>query len=105
MRRRIVLERDVCVVRDTSEGAELRGPARLSPGAPITLVGLRGTDGARTDRAAVMHSWRLHAMGSNGPIYRGLCRWIPPGEHQLPADGEEHARPGDFTSTFRWHHS
>jgi len=80
---RVVLGRDVDVVRQTKDGLELDGYIRLRPGFVVELVA--GGGGPRWPGGiAIVWSWRLRALGRRGPIYRGECRWRRPSGHELP---------------------
>lgn len=76
MRARVVVGRDVDVIHAGAEIIELVGRVRLRPGFIIEISPGR----ARTDwttAQATVESWRIRVLGSNGPIYRGVCRWYP----------------------------
>ena len=76
MRPRVVIGRDVDVIRDGPDEIELIGRVRLRPGFVVDI-----TPGAKRPRPsagpAMVQSWRIRVLGSNGPIYRGVCRWYP----------------------------
>jgi hypothetical protein len=61
--------RDFVLLREDDSGVEIESEARLSPGRVIELLSPERT------RRAVVWSWWLVAVGSDGPIYRGACRW------------------------------
>lgn len=84
MRTKVFLGRDVEVVRETKDGLELDGHIRLRPGFVVEVLSVRG--GMTTPGGpALVWSWRIHALGSRGPIYRGICRWQRPQGNELPA--------------------
>jgi hypothetical protein len=73
IRARIEVGRHVDSVAETHEGIELTGRVRLHPGRPVDVV--TRPLGAPVIRRAVVASWRIVALGSSGPIYRGMCHW------------------------------
>jgi hypothetical protein len=79
---RLVIGRDADVIRETEDGLELHGRVRLRPG---FVVEVAPRPGGRTARSMLVWTWRLRAVGSDGPIYRGLCRWHRPEGNGLPA--------------------
>lgn len=66
--------RGLSVVAEDEQGVELEGPARLSPGRAIVLVGVASAP-ARGRRAYVA-SWRVLRLARGGLIYRGYCVWL-----------------------------
>jgi hypothetical protein len=95
MKTKIFLGRDVEVVRETKDGLELDGYIRLRPGFLVEVLSVRGGTMTRGG-SAVVWSWRIRALGSRGPIYRGTCRWhrtkgneLPAGSAALPPTAEE----------------
>lgn len=60
------------VLRADEAGVELEGPIRLAPGRTVDVV----WEDERSERLAVVWTWVLVRMGSTGPVYRGLCRWV-----------------------------
>ena len=72
---RVFVGRDVNVVRETGDGLDLAGRVRLRPGHSVVVVLPRPIAGDETTRRAVVWSWNLVALGSGGPLYRGLCHW------------------------------
>ncbi len=86
MHTRVFLGRDVEVVRETREGVELDGRIRLRPGFVVELISVR-KERPLPAGPAIVWSWRIHALGSDGPIYRGFCRWHAWRGNELPADG------------------
>jgi hypothetical protein len=73
IRARIEIGRNVESVAETHEGIELTGRLRLHPGRPVDVV--TRPLGVPLIRRAVVSSWRVVALGSAGPIYRGTCHW------------------------------
>jgi hypothetical protein len=73
IRARIEVGRNVEPVAETHEGIELTGRVRLHPGRPVDVV--TRPLGVPLIRRAVVFSWRIVALGSTGPIYRGTCHW------------------------------
>ena len=73
--RRIQIGHHVRVVADTGDGLQLEGATRLLPGHPIDLL-LDATRGATGPiRRAVVVTWTVERLGSEGPTYAGRCRW------------------------------
>ena len=101
MASRLVIGRDAEVIRETDDGVEVEARVRLRPGFVIE-VAPRVAGGAGRSGAALVWSWRLLAVGSAGPTYRGICRWHRPEGNQLPAGtrqvpwrpGKDDAAPG-----------
>lgn len=73
---RVHLGRDVEVVGQQAETVELMGRVRLRPGALVEL--LAGSADSGSARVARVESWVLVELGSDGPMFRGLCRWGGP---------------------------
>jgi hypothetical protein len=72
-RRRCVVGRDVRVVDVRPGEVEIESALRLRPGAVIDVH----DEGVRP---AVVVSWAVTRLGSDGTVYRGRCRWLePPG--------------------------
>jgi len=71
MRSRLQLGRDARVLRESDEEVELESRERLAPGR--TVIMFRSSNDA--GRVAVVVGWRLVDVGSQGPVYRGCCRW------------------------------
>jgi hypothetical protein len=91
---RLVIGRDAELVRETPDGVELAGRTRLRPGFLVEVAARpegRGSPGG----VALVWTWRLHAVGSAGPIFRGFCRWHRRGGHDLPADTRAGAAPAE----------
>jgi hypothetical protein len=80
---KLVLGRDADVVRETTDGLELDGRVRLRPGFVVEVLPRLG-ERALPCRVALVWTWRLRAVGSNGPIYRGICRWHRASGQELP---------------------
>ena len=74
IRSRLEIGREVEALSENPEGVELRGRVRLHPGRPVELV-VRGAGVTPVVRRALVLSWKVAALGSNGPMYRGACRW------------------------------
>jgi hypothetical protein len=72
----VIVGRDVEVLDDGPEEVELVGKVRLRPGFVIEIVP-RPRSARRLTGTALVLSWRVRVLGSNGPIYRGVCRWFP----------------------------
>jgi len=68
---RVVVGRDVELVRELPDGVDLMGRIRLRPGSPIELW--EPTPGAR--RKAMVWSWSIANLGNDAPLYRGTCHW------------------------------
>jgi hypothetical protein len=76
MQYRVVVGRDVDVVREGAGDVELVGRVRLRPGYVVEIV--PGVGGSRIQGGpAFVCSWRVRVLGRFGPIYRGVCRWFP----------------------------
>jgi hypothetical protein len=74
-RSRVRVGRDVQIVRETFDGVALEGRARLRPGHGIELVWDAVNGSGLAVRRATVRSWEVAALGSDGPVYRGFCRW------------------------------
>jgi hypothetical protein len=96
MTARVFVGRDVELIRETQDGVELDGRIRLRPGFVVELIPIREGQGPARGTALVW-SWRIRALGSRGPLYRGLCRWQPFNGNELPA----HRPPVPATSAQR----
>jgi hypothetical protein len=72
---RIWVGRDVRVVRETADGLEIEGPARLRPGGHVEVVLPRAGGSGIGVRRALVWTWSVAELGSDGPLYRGFCRW------------------------------
>ena len=75
MRCRVVIGRDVSVLRESAEGLDLAGPVRLRPGYCIDVVRTSTPSRPVTMRRAIVWEWSIVSLGSGGPTYRGTCRW------------------------------
>ena len=75
MRGRVVIGRDVNVLRESAEGLELAGRVRLRPGYCVDVLRAATPSRPVTVRRAVVCSWMVVSLGSGGPTYRGTCRW------------------------------
>lgn len=73
IRARVEVGRHVERVGETHDGIELTGRLRLHPGRPVDVV--TRPLGTPLIRRAVVSCWRIVALGSGGPIYRGTCHW------------------------------
>jgi hypothetical protein len=73
---RVWLDRDLVVISERQTGLELVGPVRLRPGAPVEVMSRIHASGPPTKRVAVVWTWQLTGMGSEGPRYRGCLNWI-----------------------------
>lgn len=72
---RIWVGRDAEIVRERADGLELESLARLRPGHGVELVLQKPNGSGPAVRRAVVWSWTLVSVGSDGPIYRGVCLW------------------------------
>ena len=86
----VVLGRDAEVLQETQLGIELVGRVRLRPGFMVHLISPAGTSRSAL-RSALVVSWWIRAMGSDGTTYRGFCRWAPLGGPPLPAEPDRPA--------------
>jgi hypothetical protein len=99
---KVVLGRDADVVCETTDGLELGGRVRLRPGFVIELV--PGTGALTRSRGiALVWTWRLFAVGSGGPIYRGICRWHRPSGNELPSAGFDPPQSAGGQGAGDWH--
>jgi len=73
-RHRVCIGRDVSAVSEHADGIELEGQTRLRPGDEILIVRPSSGD-APLVRTAMVWSWYVRRLGSDGPTYRGICRW------------------------------
>lgn len=60
---------DAVVVRTLADGLEIESRTRLAPGRPVDIAV------AGQSRRAMVSSWCLVSMGSDGAWYRGRCLW------------------------------
>ena len=72
---RLVLGESARVVAEDEEGIRLEGPLRLRPGRDVDVIRTAGRGAGMPPRRALVWSWRLIGVGSQGPVYRGDCRW------------------------------
>ena len=84
---RVFIGRDVDITRETQTGVELTGRLRLRPGFIVDLVPVRPGHQTSGVRRAFVESWKIRSLGSHGPTYRGFCRWLGGGGHELPVAG------------------
>jgi len=82
----IVLGRDAEVLHETQVGIELISRRRLRPGFMVHLSSAVDPSRRPGSRAALVVSWWIRAVGSDGTTYRGFCRWAPPTGPALPAE-------------------
>jgi hypothetical protein len=76
IRRRVWVGRDVRAVLEKADGVELEGRTRLRPGHDVDIVmPCSGGGGVPLVRPAEVWSWRVIRAGSDGPVFRGFCRW------------------------------
>lgn len=73
-RGQLVLGRDAHVLRETMGGIEVVSRVRLRPGFMVQVVLPPGT-AASTARPALVISWWIRAVGSDGTTYQGFCQW------------------------------
>ena len=76
MQLRVVIGRDVDVIQQGTDEIELFGRVRLRPGFKIEIRPGAGRPNVNAG-FAIVQSWHIRVLGSNGPIYRGVCRWYP----------------------------
>jgi len=74
-RPRVLIGRDARIVREVYAGLALEGRARLRPGQRVDVVLPRVDRPGLIVRRALVWSWEAAAVGSDGLIYRGFCRW------------------------------
>jgi len=75
MNRRVHVGPQLKVVGETGDGVALEGELRLRPGQTIDLVLGGRSDVEAVVRSATVLSWAVVQLGTDGTIYRGLCRW------------------------------
>ncbi|HEX5070624.1 MAG TPA: hypothetical protein VFV78_10475 [Vicinamibacterales bacterium] len=86
MTRHLVLGRDADVIGETPAGIELVSRIRLRPGFMVHVTSAAGWTPRHTSRPALVISWWIRAVGSDGTTYRGYCRWADPAGPSLPAE-------------------
>ena len=84
-RGQLVLGRDAEVIRETTGGIEVVSRLRLRPGFMVHVVSPAATTRGAACRPALVVSWWIRAVGSDGTTYRGFCRWDAPTGPGLPA--------------------
>ena len=72
-RPRVRLGTAVAVVAEDEHGIEIEAPIRLAPGRTVDIA-VNADDG--NVRLAVVWTWTLVSIGGDGPMYRGVCRWV-----------------------------
>jgi hypothetical protein len=72
---RLKLGVDVTVLEIHSNGLELASRHRLQPGRVVTLERRTAASGGEP-RHAIVWTWWLVRMGTEGVEYRGICRWV-----------------------------
>jgi hypothetical protein len=81
----LVLGRDAEVIGETAGGIEVVSRVRLRPGFMVHVVFPPAATRGTASRPALVVSWWIRAVGSDGTTYRGFCRWDTPTGHSLPA--------------------
>jgi hypothetical protein len=87
---RVMVGRDVNVVREMPDGLDLAGRVRLRPGHSVDVIFPPEAHGRRVSRRALVLSWAVVSLGSAGtagspgPLYRGICRWDEVYGNSLP---------------------
>jgi len=81
--RRVLVGRDVRVVVETPDTVELESRVRLRPGQPVAIA-TAADNWPAAGRPAVVLSWRLTGLGTNGPLFRGICQWMSDKGNPLP---------------------
>jgi len=87
---RVVVGRDVNVVREMPDGLDLAGRVRLRPGHLVDVIFPAEGHGRQISRRAFVLSWAVVSLGSAGPVgspgplYRGICRWDEAYGNSLP---------------------
>lgn len=74
-RRRVLVGRDATILREGFNGLTLEGRARLAPGRLVDVVLPTPLHARPAIRRARVSTWELVSLGSDGPLYRGFCRW------------------------------
>lgn len=69
------LGRDLTPLALTPDSACFEGRHRLRPGHVIEVANVPTERGPEL-RHALVESWAVAALGKNGPVYRGTCRWL-----------------------------
>jgi len=80
----LVLGRDADLIRETEGGIEIVSRVRLRPGFMVLVISPTGIGQPRS-RSALVTSWWIRAVGSDGTTYRGFCRWDSSQSPALPA--------------------
>jgi hypothetical protein len=101
---RLVVGRDARVLQETDDGMDLVSRLRLRPGYLVDVV-LDRPGVAGTRRLALVWTWRLLAAGSDGPFFRGTCRWHRPRGKELPDPDHATDRIPNQPGPGRWHRS
>ena len=71
---RVILGKDARAIRESGDRIWLEGSVRLSPGQRVALVERVTFGGERQQRQAVVVSWAIASLSSQGPLFRGVCR-------------------------------
>jgi hypothetical protein len=75
VRRRILIGLRTRVLSETPEGLRIESVTRLRPGQLVDVARRHGGNEASITRSACVESWAIVKLGSDGPVYQGLCRW------------------------------
>ena len=70
---RVWLGVDVERCSESHDGIHLQGRTRLSPGQVIEIA--RSDTDDLVVRRAVVCTWKVRALGNQGPMYHGFCAW------------------------------
>ena len=74
---RLCLGRTTRIVEEDADGVRLDADARLCPGLEVDVVfAAAPTAPGPPPRRALVWSWRLVGVDSDGPRYHGYCRWV-----------------------------
>lgn len=66
--------RELVAIDTSVDEVVLEGRHRLRPGHLVQLSGVPVAHGVRAGEAMV-ECWAIARLGSDGPVYRGRCRW------------------------------
>jgi hypothetical protein len=80
----LVLGLNTEVLRETQSGIEVLSRVRLRPGFMVHVLPPPGVPAQTSSRPALVVSWWIRAMGSDGPTYRGFCKWDAAAGPALP---------------------
>jgi hypothetical protein len=65
---------DVELRSESHDGVHLQGRTRLAPGRVIEIAHWQPPSPA-VIRRALVRTWLVQQLGSEGPVYHGFCAW------------------------------